>query len=74
MTTETNFQQPEVIIDFKMGECFTVLLSGRGAVQTLGENIEGQLGIEGVTHSDSPINVQGLPCIGQVDHNYTIIR
>lgn len=46
----------------KMGELFTIFLTNKGEIYSLGENLYGQLGIDSV-NCDYPIRVQGLPLI-----------
>jgi mitogen-activated protein kinase kinase kinase 9 len=53
----------EVVIDMKMGELFTLLLTSRGEMYTMGENIDGQLGLEGVAFTEVPQRLSGLPLI-----------
>jgi mitogen-activated protein kinase kinase kinase 9 len=44
----------EVIIELRMGECFLIMLTSRGEVYSMGENIDSQLGLEGMAYSDTP--------------------
>ncbi|CAD8177067.1 unnamed protein product [Paramecium pentaurelia] len=60
---ELNSQQ--CVLDMKMGEMFTLFLNSKGEVYSMGENIQGQLGIE-QTYADVPYKVLGLPLISQI--------
>lgn len=47
----------EVVIDIRMGEFFTVFLTSRGEVYSIGENVDGQLGIDGIQYTDIPLRL-----------------
>jgi mitogen-activated protein kinase kinase kinase 9 len=46
----------------RMGECYLLLLTSKGEVYTMGENIESQLGMD-VTHCDTPTRVGNIPLV-----------
>lgn len=48
-------------IDIKLGDTLSVFLSSKGEVFTMGENIEGQLGIPNVSSAEVPMRVNNLP-------------
>jgi mitogen-activated protein kinase kinase kinase 9 len=48
-------------VDIKLGDALSVFLNSKGEVFTMGENIEGQLGISNVSTTDLPQKVINLP-------------
>ena len=46
-----------------MGECFTLFLTSKGEVFSMGENIDGQLGLENVQVVDNPQKIKNMPLI-----------
>ncbi|CAD8210835.1 unnamed protein product [Paramecium pentaurelia] len=63
MVDEFNNQQ--CVLDMKMGEMFTLFLTSKGEVYSMGDNIQGQLGND-LSGSDVPIKISGLPLISQI--------
>ncbi|KAM3137799.1 hypothetical protein pb186bvf_010042 [Paramecium bursaria] len=57
--------QVQNIIDMKMGEIFTIFLTNRGEVYSMGENILGQLGND-TQQADTPIRILNIPLISQI--------
>jgi len=48
-------------VDIKLGDTLSVFLTSKGEVYTMGENIDGQLGVPNISSADSPIRVSHLP-------------
>lgn len=55
-----------IIIDMKMGECFSVFLTSRGEVYSMGDNIDSQLGVEHVGQLERPTKLTSMPLISQI--------
>ncbi|EGR33833.1 protein kinase, putative, partial [Ichthyophthirius multifiliis] len=64
--TELDTQQ-DTIVDVKAGDCLSLLLSSKGDVYCLGENIDGQLCNENLNiFYEYPKKINNLPSIGQI--------